>query len=72
MHDANPIAGLIILIVGLVVYFLPTMIAIKRRMRRQAGVGVLNTFLGWTFLGWVGALVWAVSGDKEDDAGTRR
>ena len=40
-------------------YFLPTSTALRNRNRNVAAILVLNVFLGWTFLGWVGALVWA-------------
>jgi hypothetical protein len=42
-------------------YFLPTIVAGVRRHPNQARIAVLNIFLGWTFVGWVIALVWAVS-----------
>ena len=55
---ASGLVGLVIL-VGL--YFLPTAIAMNRKAKRSAGITLLNLFLGWTFIGWVGALIWAVS-----------
>jgi Superinfection immunity protein len=45
------------------VYLLPTFIAGWRRNSRATAIFVLNIFLGWTFLGWVAALVWAFAGD---------
>lgn len=45
-------------------YFLPSIISLLRGNKRGAGVFVVNVFLGWTFIGWVVALAWAVSGDK--------
>ncbi|MBL6854529.1 MAG: superinfection immunity protein [Alphaproteobacteria bacterium] len=45
---------------GIAVYLLPTAVAMLRRIRNQMGVFLLNFLLGWTFLGWVGALIWAV------------
>jgi hypothetical protein len=44
------------------VYLLPTFIAGWRRNPRTTAIFVLNIFLGWTFLGWVAALVWAFAG----------
>lgn len=49
------------LLLMLVIYFLPTILAINRGIEPKGGVFVVNLFLGWTFLGWVGALAWAVS-----------
>lgn len=49
----------ILIIIGLFIYFIPTIVAFNKKC--GVGVTVLNIFLGWTFLGWVGALIWAVS-----------
>jgi hypothetical protein len=46
-----------------VMYFLPSIIAIVRSKRDIAGIVLLNFFLGWTLIGWVVALVWAVKTD---------
>ena len=46
-------------------YFLPTIIAVLRRKTSAVGVFFLNLFLGWTFIGWVGALIWALSADRQ-------
>jgi hypothetical protein len=48
---------------GFVMYFLPSIIAIARSKRDIAGIVLLNFFLGWTMIGWVVALVWAVKTD---------
>lgn len=53
-------------VLGAVVYFVPSMVAWYRGAPRRAGIFVLNLFLGWTFLGWVGALVWAVIEPRSD------
>lgn len=45
---------------ALMVYFLPTIIAGGRGHRNTTAIVLLNVFLGWTFLGWVVALVWSV------------
>lgn len=51
-----------LLIVG---YFLPSFIAGMRKKKNTNSVFILNLFLGWTLVGWVIALVWAVSKDNE-------
>lgn len=53
----------IILIGVIVVYFIPTIIAWNKR--NADAIIALNFFLGWTFIGWVGALVWALTKDQE-------
>jgi hypothetical protein len=45
--------------IGLLFYFLPAFIAGMRGHQNGAAIFVLNIFLGWTFVGWVVALVWA-------------
>ena len=48
---------------GFVMYFLPSIIALVRSKRDITAILLLNLFLGWTFIGWVVALVWAVKTD---------
>ena len=48
---------------GFVMYFLPSLIALVRSKRDILGILLLNFFLGWTLIGWVVALVWAVKTD---------
>ncbi|MCX7123612.1 MAG: superinfection immunity protein [Gammaproteobacteria bacterium] len=47
-----------IVMIGL--YFLPSIIAYKRRHRNFAALLALNILLGWTVLGWVCSLVWSL------------
>jgi hypothetical protein len=49
--------------VGFVMYFLPSIIAFARSKRDVTAIVLLNFFLGWTMIGWVVALVWAVKTD---------
>ncbi len=44
-------------------YFLPIIIAGRKRKRQTSAIAVLDLFLGWTFIGWVAALVWATTND---------
>jgi hypothetical protein len=48
---------------GFVLYFLPAIIAFARSKRDAVSILVLNFFLGWTAIGWVIALVWALKQD---------
>jgi hypothetical protein len=57
--------GLIFIVFMAVVYFLPTIGAIGAKKRNTSAIFVLNLFLGWTFLGWIIALVWAACKDAE-------
>jgi hypothetical protein len=46
-----------------VMYFLPSIIALARNKRDITAILLLNFFLGWTMIGWVVALIWAVKTD---------
>lgn len=52
-------------LIGLVIYFIPWLVACFREQPSSLGVFMLNLFLGWTFIGWVVALVWACSGSTK-------
>jgi hypothetical protein len=49
--------------VFLVAYFIPFFVATGRKHRFGAAIGLINLFLGWTVLGWVAAMIWAVNRD---------
>lgn len=61
LFSGSPI-GYLLLIGGLLVYFLPSLIG--REKKNSMSLFLMNLFLGWTFIGWVMALVWAT---KRDD-----
>ena len=66
-HSWWPVSfvGWFIAFVLLFPYFLPTIIAILRRKANTGGIFVLNLLLGWTLIGWIGALVWSLSADAQ-------
>ena len=49
----------VFVIVVLPIYFLPAIIAFWRHHHQVVPILLLNLFLGWTFVGWVVALVWS-------------
>lgn len=49
----------------LTLYMLPAGIGIIRGRSNAGAIFVLNLFLGWTLIGWVIALVWAVADDNK-------
>ena len=48
---------------GFLFYFLPSIIAAAKSKRDLVSIFVLNLLLGWTAIGWVIALVWALRTD---------
>jgi hypothetical protein len=51
-------------LIGLGIYFLPTIVALARGKKRITPLVLVNVFLGWTLVGWIVTLVWAFSPDK--------
>lgn len=51
----------VLLVIIAVVYFAPTIIAVRCDHKNHGAIAVLNLLLGWTFLGWVASLVWSVA-----------
>jgi Superinfection immunity protein len=45
-------------------YFIPTIIAIVRKMVNTGSVMVINFFLGWTLIGWIVALAMAAGSSQ--------
>jgi hypothetical protein len=55
------LGGLIGLAIGLLIYFLPSIVAGGNKHPSMASILVINLFLGWTLVGWVVCLAWAVN-----------
>lgn len=54
---------LVLILIGLgafFIHFLPTFIAGSRHVHNFWWIFVINFFFGWTLIGWVIALVWAL------------
>jgi hypothetical protein len=54
-------AGFAIIAVLCAMYFLPTIVAFARDHSQKAAIFLLNFLLGWSVIGWVVAIVWAVT-----------
>ena len=54
---------ILIIIIPLIIYFIPSIVG--RKQRNFTSILLLNIFLGWTLIGWVVALIWAVSKEKK-------
>ena len=58
LASGSSIVGLIIV---LLLYFIPSVVAFVRHHHNQWAIFALNLLLGWTVLGWIGALVWSLT-----------
>jgi hypothetical protein len=57
-----------LLLPTLVIYFIPTIIALARHAKNITGIVLLNIFAGWTFVGWIIALIWSIVDLKQAKA----
>lgn len=48
-------------------YFLPFLIADRKKHKKLPAIFGLNLLLGWTVIGWIAALVWALSPDPQPE-----
>lgn len=49
-----------LIIGGFLLYFLPTIVANQKKHRNKDAILLVNALLGWSLLGWVVALIWAI------------
>lgn len=49
----------VVVLIGL--YLLPSLVAAGRKHKNEGAIVALNLLLGWTLLGWIAALVWALT-----------
>ena len=53
----------LLLIIGAVLYFLPTIIVLARGRKDGCGIFLVNLIFGLTGIGWLIALIWALTGE---------
>jgi len=56
---------LMLVVCGLVLafYFLPSIVGLMTKKKNLMAIFLLNLLAGWTFIGWIIALVWACCKD---------
>jgi len=67
MSDHDSIPALLLLVwlsIGVLVYLLPTTIALLRNHHRKITVFVVNLLLGWTAIIWLVLLFWTIFSDR--------
>jgi hypothetical protein len=52
---------ILIAIAAFAIHFLPAIVAGNRHAKNFVWILLINIFLGWTLIGWIVALVWALS-----------
>ena len=66
----TPVIRIALAVVALALYCVPSFIAVNRNKRNKNAIVALNLLLGWTFVGWVVALVWSLMQEEPDPGQT--
>lgn len=53
----------VVLIIGGIIYFIPTIIVLTRGRNDGCGIFLVNLFFGATVIGWIIALIWSLTGE---------
>lgn len=53
-------------------YFVPSIIAVKRNHCNQVPIILLNLFLGWLFIPWVVAICWSTTAQRNQELENKR
>lgn len=55
------LSALLVLVIALAAYFLPTIIAFVRGHASKWGIFATNLLLGWSLIFWIVTLIWSLS-----------
>jgi hypothetical protein len=66
MQNEPTLAGAIFLVALIALHFAPTYIALYRKHVQANAIATLNVLGGWTIVGWVVAMVWALTANTRD------
>ena len=56
---------LIVTIISVVIYFIPTIIAHHKQKVDFNMIFLLNLILGWSVIGWTSSLIWSIIPDEK-------
>ena len=51
----------VILIIGMIIYMIPSFVAYKRKHPQFIPILIIDLFFGWSGIAWVGVLAWSFS-----------
>ena len=60
--DTVSIWSYVLVLFSILLYFVPAVIGFKRGVNGSGILTTLNVFFGWTVIGWIVLLIWAVAG----------
>ena len=61
------VLGYSFLVAIILLYFVPSMIAVKRNVRHTPWIITVNLFFGWTIALWIIPLIFALTGEKQNE-----
>jgi hypothetical protein len=64
LESVGLVGALIFGVIGILIYFLPAILAFQRNKSSKIAILALNFFLGWSLIGWVVSLVWALTNEQ--------
>ena len=59
------IIAIIAIFIGIIIHFIPTIVAFKRDAASRWAIFLINLFFGWTIIIWIITLIWACEGRTE-------
>ena len=59
-RSESSVKVIFIVVIAIGIYIIPTIVACKKGHPQKLAIALLNIFLGWTFIGWIGCLIWSV------------
>lgn len=65
-YETDTTGFFVLFMIPVVLYFLPSIVAINRGHHNRTGIEVLNLLLGWTLIGWIAVLVWSTVGSGRE------
>ena len=58
--------GISLVILAILAYFLPFIVSCANDHKNWVQIGIINLLIGWMFIPWVLALVWASISNHEE------
>lgn len=68
---SHSVFEIVVLVATVALYFLPALIADRRKRHDLLIIAMFNAVLGWTGIGWVLALFWSLQPNPPKDLGTQ-
>jgi hypothetical protein len=59
--------GFLILAMVVMLYFFPSFVAHRRNHNNYTPIVLVNFLFGWTFIGWIVALIWACTDNVKSE-----